>query len=93
MDVDYAFTEQEDLVIPKGLERSGVGPSPFEVSLFSYSTQPWTNRNANLVEWFNYGFNPTTWTKYCLQQMNIFHTSNAQVPAAAQSVAQSAAQS
>jgi hypothetical protein len=77
MDVEFASIEEEELQIPNGLQRSGIGPSPFEISLFSYSTQPWTNRNANLSEWFNYGFNPTTWTKYCLEQINIFNISNA----------------
>jgi hypothetical protein len=42
---------------------------PFEVSLTSYSMQPWTNRNVDLSQWFNYGFNPSTWSKYCMEQL------------------------
>jgi hypothetical protein len=79
MDIDYEYADggaQEKVEIPKGLTRSGICPSPFEISLMTYPSKPWTNRNTNLSEWFNYGFNPTTWTKYCLEQIHIFKTSN-----------------
>ena len=48
------------------------GPTPFEVSLTSYPMQPWTNRNASLNQWFNYGLNPSTWTRYAIQQMALY---------------------
>ena len=57
---------------PKKLIKPSVGPSPFEVGLASYPIQPWTNRNAKLSQWFNYGFNPATWSKYSLAQIAMF---------------------
>jgi hypothetical protein len=48
------------------------GPSMFEVGLASYPVQPWTNRNAKLSQWFNYGLNPATWSKYSLAQIAIY---------------------
>lgn len=80
MDTDYNYFINESVAdsteIPKGLQRSGIGPSPFEISLMTYKLSPWTNRSVVLNEWFNYGFNPTTWTQYCLKQMMIFKKSN-----------------
>jgi len=43
--------------------------SVFEVSLTSYPMQPWTNKNVDLTQWFNYGLNPSTWSKYCIDQL------------------------
>jgi len=43
--------------------------SPFEVSLTSFTFQPWTNKNVDLKQWFNYGFNPSTWSSYCVKQV------------------------
>ena len=48
------------------------GPSMFEVGLASYPVQPWTNRNAKLSQWFNYGLNPATWSKYSLSQIAMY---------------------
>lgn len=59
-------------VEPKKLTKPSVGPSPFEVGLASYPIQPWTNRNAKLSQWFNYGFNPATWSKYSLAQIAMY---------------------
>jgi hypothetical protein len=53
------------------IQRPSNGPSPFEVPLTAYSTQPWTNRNVDLSQWFNYGLNPKTWTLYCVEQMRL----------------------
>ena len=41
----------------------------FQVSLTSYPMQPWTNKNVDLKQWFNYGLNPSTWSKYCIDEM------------------------
>ena len=57
---------------PKNLSKPSAGPSPFEVGLASYPIQPWTNRNAKLSQWFNYGFNPATWSKYSLAQIAMY---------------------
>jgi hypothetical protein len=50
--------------------RRSNGPSPFEVSLTNYPNQPWISNNVKLNQWFNYGLNPVTWSRYCLKQMN-----------------------
>ena len=76
MDVDYIAEDQPERIVPKGLKRTGIAPSPFEISLMTYPTKPWENKMSNLSEWFNYGFNPTTWTKYCIDQMTLFKASN-----------------
>lgn len=63
-----------DIVIeeaPAQIRRVGRGPSPFEVSLTTYPMQPWTNKNANLSQWFNYGFNPATWSRHACEQVEI----------------------
>ncbi len=59
------------------LVRPSQGPSPFEVSLKTYSMQPWTAKGAHLRQWFNYGLNPTTWTQYSLRQMELLAASKA----------------
>ena len=46
--------------------------SVFEVSLNSYPLQPWLHAKTNLNQWFNYGLNPTTWTRFSLQQIKLF---------------------
>jgi hypothetical protein len=72
MDVDFSI---EDTKAPSAtFVKRSAGPCPFEVSLTTYSMQPWTNKNSNLSQWFNYGLNPSTWSKYSLQQMNLLKT-------------------
>lgn len=57
------------------MQRPSNGPSPFEVSLNSYSLHPWTSRNADVSQWFNYGLTPTTWTEYAVQQTRLWKAS------------------
>lgn len=74
---EVEFDDAEiEIVKPKNLKRPSSGPSPFEISLMTYPVQPWINRKVNLNQWFNYGLNPTTWTKYAISQINIFNESN-----------------
>ena len=80
MSADAFFVEEEAEVLPKAqltvpLTRPSAGPSPFEVSLKTYPVQPWTSKTSGLSQWFNYGLNPTTWTQYCLRQMQLFEAS------------------
>lgn len=56
----------------KPLARPSAGPSPFEVSLTTYPMQPWHARNADLSQWFNYGLNPSTWSKYAHEQTQLW---------------------
>jgi hypothetical protein len=64
-DVDIDTTEKT----VQAMKRPTNGPSPFDVSLGTYPMQPWTNKNANLRQWFNYGLNPSTWSTYALDQL------------------------
>lgn len=66
------FSFEEEGTDNVKMYRPARGPSPFEVSLFSYNMQPWNNRNADLRQWFNFGLNPTTWTQYSLMQIKLF---------------------
>lgn len=69
MDVDFSIEEARPVSI--NYKKTSNGPSPFEVSLTTYTMQPWTNKNSNLSQWFNYGLNPSTWSKYSIQQINL----------------------
>lgn len=55
------------------LKKPSAGPTPFQVSLASYTLHPWTSRNADLSQWFNYDLNPASWTQYCIEQMRIWN--------------------
>jgi len=68
-DVDIVGDDEEVLNVKVG--RPTVGPSIFEVSLNNYPVQPWLNPRAPLSQWFNYGFNPATFTRYAMQQTNL----------------------
>lgn len=57
------------------MKRPSNGPSPFEVSLSSYTLHPWSARSADLSQWFNYGFTPASWSAYAYQQVRLFHES------------------
>lgn len=46
------------------------GPNIFTVPLQSYAYQPWSTRGSYLSQWFNYNFNPATWTAYASHQMS-----------------------
>lgn len=70
--VDIVIEEAPQVVA----RRVGNGPSPFEVSLTTYPMQPWTNKNANLSQWFNYGLNPATWSRHACEQASILANKN-----------------
>jgi len=70
-DADILIEGTDDFQVPK-LKRPTNGPSVFEVSLNSYPLQPWLHAKTNLNQWFNYGLNPTTWTRFSLQQLKLF---------------------
>ena len=61
--------DQDEAQRAKPLVKPFHSASPLEVSLTSYPMQPWTNKNVDLKQWFNYGFNPSTWSKYCIEEM------------------------
>jgi hypothetical protein len=67
---DLDIIVDDEIVVPK-LSRPTKGPNLFEVSLNTYPMQPWTSR-SQLSQWFNYGFNPTTFTRYSIQQTKLF---------------------
>ena len=80
MDPEVAFVvdESEGIAVPQATQQASfqkhsAGPCPFEVSLKTYPMQPWTNKNVDLSQWFNYGLNPSTWASYCVAQMNLYH--------------------
>ena len=68
---DTIFVAEDEMVVPK-LGRPTTGPNVFEVALSNYPVQPWLNSNANLSQWFNYGFNPSSFTRYCIQQTKLY---------------------
>ena len=68
-DANDAAETAEAAQILVEMKRPSAGPSPFDVSLGTYPMQPWTNKNANLRQWFNYGLNPSTWSTYALDQL------------------------
>jgi pre-mRNA 3'-end-processing factor FIP1 len=39
--------------------------------LDSFEDKPWRKPGADLTDYFNYGFNETTWKAYCLKQRQI----------------------
>lgn len=58
------------------MTRPSNGPSPFEVPLQAYTLSPWTSRNADHAQWFNYGLSPPTWTQYAKEQMRQFYATS-----------------
>ena len=65
------FVVNEDAPVTD-LQKPSAGPSPFDVSLMSYKSQPWMYRNAQLSQWFNYGLNPSTWSAYSVKQLELY---------------------
>jgi hypothetical protein len=75
----------------KAMRRPNGAPSPFDVGLGSYPMQPWTNKNANLSQWFNYKLNPSTWSTYALDQVKKYEAFQAAAATAATATAATAA--
>ena len=68
---DVSIVGEDGPVVTGVLGRPTVGPSVFDVSLNTYPVQPWINPTAQMSQWFNYGFNPATFTRYALQQTRL----------------------
>jgi len=77
-DNDVNIVVENVAEVPLNVQRPYASINPFEVSLTSYSYQPWTNKHVDLTQWFNYGLNPSTWSKYCLKQIEIQNSLNTQ---------------
>jgi hypothetical protein len=60
------FVYKPTLIRPESLKVTV--PSVFDVSLHMYAFQPWIKSN-NYSQWFNYGFNPSTFSAYAQQQV------------------------
>lgn len=46
------------------------GQNIFEFDLNSLDEKPWNKPGADVTDYFNYGFNETTWKEYCNMQWN-----------------------
>mmetsp|Transcript_34470 Transcript_34470/g.55305 ORF Transcript_34470/g.55305 Transcript_34470/m.55305 type:complete len:515 (-) Transcript_34470:168-1712(-) len=44
-----------------------------DLDLDCFTQKPWTAPNADITDWFNYGFNEETWRQYCYTQMKMRH--------------------
>lgn len=60
------FVYKPVLIRPESLKISV--PTIFDVSLHMYAFQPWI-KSHNYSQWFNYGFNPSTFSAYSQQQI------------------------
>lgn len=43
----------------------------FDVDIDALEHQPWRNKNVDLFDYFNYGFNEKTWMQYCEKQLQL----------------------
>jgi hypothetical protein len=75
-DNEIDIVADETPEIKSKLGRPTVGPSVFDVSLNTYPVQPWINPKAQMSQWFNYGFNPATFTRYALRQTELYKTNS-----------------
>jgi pre-mRNA 3'-end-processing factor FIP1 len=59
---------------------SGVHPKDQTQPIFSYDrsvlpdtveAKPWTSPDADISDWFNYGFNEQTWEKYRKKMLSV----------------------
>eukprot|EP00485_Elphidium_margaritaceum_P004301 CAMPEP_0202697174 /NCGR_PEP_ID=MMETSP1385-20130828/10498_1 /ASSEMBLY_ACC=CAM_ASM_000861 /TAXON_ID=933848 /ORGANISM="Elphidium margaritaceum" /LENGTH=291 /DNA_ID=CAMNT_0049353553 /DNA_START=54 /DNA_END=929 /DNA_ORIENTATION=- len=46
----------------------GANGSFFDLDLDCLTDKPWTDKNADITDWFNYGFNEATWKQYIRTQ-------------------------
>jgi len=61
--------------------------SAFDIDLNALEDHPWRNKNVDLLDYFNYGFNERTWMQYCEKQLRLRaklgfgpHTANTPAP-------------
>jgi len=57
------------------------GVPAHEFSLDSLEEKPWRKPGADITDYFNYGFNETTWQGYCERQRRLRMESGAGIPA------------
>ena len=57
------------------------GVPAHEFSLDSLEDKPWRKPGADITDYFNYGFNETTWQAYCDRQRRLRMESGAGIPA------------
>lgn len=61
-----------ELVIERAKEEKKVeeaeAQSIFDYDIESFADRPWNKPGADITDYFNYGFNETTWKEYCSMQ-------------------------
>jgi len=57
------------------------GVPAHEFSVDSLEEKPWRKPGADITDYFNYGFNESTWQAYCERQRRMRMESGAGVPA------------
>jgi len=54
---------------PEQVERDGHVPTIYDIDIDQLEEKPWRSTDADITDWFNYGFTEDTWREYCTAQV------------------------
>eukprot|EP00494_Astrolonche_serrata_P033842 UN34111 len=52
-------------------ERDGHVPTIYDIDIDQLEEKPWRKPDADITDWFNYGFTEETWREYCSAQVRM----------------------
>lgn len=55
----------------ENVERDGQVPTIYDIDIDQLEEKPWRNADADITDWFNYGFTEDTWREYCKAQVRM----------------------
>jgi len=55
----------------KKVERDGQVPTIYDIDIDQLEDKPWRKPDADITDWFNYGFTEETWREYCKAQVRM----------------------
>ncbi|KAF5141671.1 polyadenylation factor i complex subunit fip1 [Vairimorpha ceranae] len=76
IDKDYHSSEESnelELVIEKNKDNMDTEANLFEFDFSKLDEKPWNKPGEDITDYFNYGFNETTWKEYCNMQKGKYH--------------------
>lgn len=56
---------------PGKIERDGHVPTIYDIDIDQLEEKPWRKPDADITDWFNYGFTEDTWREYCNAQVRM----------------------
>lgn len=56
---------------PQNVQRDGQVPTIYDIDIDQLEDKPWRKPDADITDWFNYGFTEETWREYCKAQVRM----------------------